>query len=105
MSDTMRFMPAEISVRQGETVKFIVKNSGKILHEFVLGSMKALQDHAALMKKFPEMEHDEPYMAHVKPGKTETIVWQFTQAGDFNFGCLVTGHFEAGMIGKVAVVK
>ena len=105
MSDKMRFMPAEISVKQGETVKFIVKNSGKILHEFVLGNMKELQDHAALMKKFPEMEHDEPYMAHVKPGKTETIVWQFTKAGDFNFGCLVAGHFEAGMIGKVAVVK
>ena len=57
------------------------------------------------MKKFPEMEHDEPYMAHVKPGKTETIVWQFSKAGDFNFGCLIPGHFEAGMIGKVAVNK
>ena len=103
MSDKMRYTPAEVSVKQGETIKFIVKNSGKIMHEFVLGNMKELKEHAEVMKKHPCMEHAEPYMAHVAPGKTETIVWQFTKAGDFNFGCLIPGHFEAGMIGKVAV--
>ena len=105
MSDKMRFTPAELSVKQGETIRFVVKNSGKIMHEFVLGTMKELKEHAEVMKKHPGMEHDEPYMAHVQPGKTETIVWQFTKAGNFHFGCLVAGHFEAGMIGKVAVVK
>jgi uncharacterized cupredoxin-like copper-binding protein len=103
MSDKMRYTPAEVSVKQGETIKFIVKNSGKIMHEFVLGNMKELKEHAELMKKHPGMEHAEPYMAHVASGKTETIVWQFTKAGDFNFGCLIPGHFEAGMIGKVMV--
>jgi uncharacterized cupredoxin-like copper-binding protein len=49
------------------------------------------------------MEHDEPYMAHVAPGKTDTIVWQFTRAGEFHFGCLVPGHFEAGMVGTITV--
>ena len=103
MSDTMRFNPARLSVKQGETVRFIVRNSGKTLHELVLGTLKELQEHAELMRKFPEMEHDEPYMAHVAPGKTERIVWQFTKAGEFYYGCLVPGHFESGMIGKVAV--
>jgi len=105
MSDQMRFSPASISVRQGETVKFVVKNSGKIMHEFVLGTMQELREHAELMKKHPGMEHDEPYMAHVPPGKTETVVWQFTKTGEFHFGCLIPGHFEAGMVGKVAVSK
>ena len=103
MSDKMRFSPDTITVKQGETVKFVVKNSGKIMHEFVLGTMGELKEHSALMQKFPGMEHSEPYMAHVAPGKTETIAWQFTKSGNFNFGCLIPGHFEAGMIGKVTV--
>ncbi len=105
MSDTMRFTPARIAVKQGETVKFVLNNSGKIMHEFVLGTMTALKEHAELMKKHPGMEHDEPYMAHVAPGKRGEIVWHFTQAGDFNFACLIAGHFEAGMTGNIAVSK
>ena len=103
MSDKMRFSPDTITVKQGETVKFVVKNSGKIMHEFVLGTMKELKEHSEMTKKHPGMEHDEPYMAHVGPGKSETIAWQFTKSGSFNFGCLIPGHFEAGMIGKVTV--
>lgn len=103
MSDKMRFSPDTITVKQGETVKFVVKNSGKIMHEFVLGTIGELKEHSALMQKFPGMEHSEPYMAHVGPGKTETIAWQFTKYGSFNFGCLIPGHFEAGMVGKVTV--
>ncbi len=103
MSDAMRFSPASLSVTQGETVRFVVKNSGKVMHEFVLGTLAELKEHAALMKKFPNMEHDEPYMAHVAPGKTETIVWQFSKAGDFHYGCLLPGHFEAGMVGTLKV--
>jgi uncharacterized cupredoxin-like copper-binding protein len=69
----------------------------------VLGTMDQLKQHAEVMKKHPEMEHEEPYMAHVAPGKTETIVWQFTRAGEFHYGCLVPGHFEAGMVGSIRV--
>ncbi len=103
MNDRMRFTPDSLTIKQGETVKFVVKNSGKIMHEFVLGTMAELKEHAAMMKKHPGMEHDEPYMAHVAPGKTETIAWQFTKAGNFNFGCLLPGHFEAGMVGTITV--
>jgi uncharacterized cupredoxin-like copper-binding protein len=103
MSDKLRFTPANLTVKQGETVKFVVKNSGKLAHEMVLGTMKELKEHAAMMQKHPTMEHDEPYMAHVAPGKAETMVWQFTKAGDFYFGCLVPGHFEGGMVGKLTV--
>ena len=103
MSDKMRFTPSEIRLKPGETVRFVVTNSGKTLHEMVLGTLKELEKHAELMRKHPGMEHDEPYMAHVAPGKTERMVWQFTKPGEFYYGCLVPGHFEAGMIGKITV--
>jgi len=105
MSDKFRFSPAELTVARGQTVKFIVTNRGKLMHEMVLGTLQELKEHAELMRKFPAMEHDAPYMAHVAPGKSETMVWQFTRAGEFYFGCLVPGHFESGMVGKVTVTS
>ena len=103
MGDTMRYVPAEITIKRGETIRFQVTNSGKVMHEIVLGTMKELKEHAELMKKHPGMEHDEPYMAHVAPGKTQRLVWQFTKPGEFFYGCLIPGHFEAGMIGRIVV--
>ena len=70
----------------------------------MLGTQKELEEHAALMLKFPDMEHDEPYMVHVAAGKTGEIVWTFNRAGDFDFACLIPGHYQAGMVGKVTVV-
>ena len=82
---------------------FAISNKGKLLHELVIGTEEELQKHAALMRKNPTMEHDEPYMAHVKPGSTEKMTWQFTKPGTFLYGCLVAGHFEAGMKGTILV--
>ncbi len=103
MTDAFRFTPADIAVRRGETVRFIIANSGKVLHEMVLGTPEELKAHAELMKKFPDMEHADANMAHVKPGAKGEIVWQFTQAGEYEFACLIPGHYEAGMVGKVVV--
>ena len=105
MSDEMRFYPERINIKRNETVRFVVKNNGKLMHEFVLGTKKELDEHAALMLKFPNMEHDEPYMAHVAPGKTGQIVWNFNRPGAFEFACLIAGHYQAGMIGKIEVSK
>ena len=103
MLDTMRFSPDKVEVRQGETVRFVLRNEGKLLHEMVIGTKKVLDDHAAMMMKFPNMEHDEPYMAHIPPGKTGQIIWTFNRTGEFDFACLIPGHFEAGMTGKIVV--
>ena len=103
MADTMRFTPAQVTVKKGETVRFVVKNSGKVKHEMVLGTVKELREHAELMKKFPEMEHEDPNQITLDPGQTGDLVWQFTRAGTFDFACLQPGHFEAGMRGKIAV--
>jgi len=103
MTDDLRFSPAAIDVRRGEVVRFVAANEGQVLHEMVLGTLKDLKAHAELMKKFPAMEHDEAHMAHVAPGTTGEIGWRFTRPGTFYFGCLVPGHFEAGMVGKITV--
>jgi uncharacterized cupredoxin-like copper-binding protein len=103
MDDTMHFTPGDMVLKKGETVKFVVRNDGKIMHEMVIGTMKELNEHAELMRKFPNMEHDEPYMAHVAPGKRDELVWQFTRAGEFFYACLIPGHLEAGMIAKITV--
>ena len=103
MADKMRFTPDLIEVREGETVRLTHKNDGKILHEFVLGTKKELDEHAALMLKFPTMEHDEPYMAHIDAGKKGEIVWTFNRAGEFDFACLIPGHYQAGMVGTIRV--
>jgi uncharacterized cupredoxin-like copper-binding protein len=103
MTDAMRFTPAHFTVKKGETVRFVVKNSGQLKHEMVLGTAKELREHAELMKKFPEMEHEDPNQISLEAGKTGDLVWQFTRAGTFDFACLQPGHFEAGMRGKIAV--
>jgi uncharacterized cupredoxin-like copper-binding protein len=105
MADTMRFTPAEVKVKRGDTVKFVVRNGGKVMHEMVIGTEQELRSHAEIMKKHPGMEHDEPYMAHVKPGGREELAWTFTKAGSFMYGCLIPGHWEAGMKGSIVVTE
>ena len=103
MMDTMRFSPDRVEVKLGETVRFAHQNAGALLHEFVIGTQKENDAHAALMVKFPGMEHSEPYMAHVGAGKTAEIVWTFNRPGEFDFACLIAGHYQAGMKGKIIV--
>jgi len=103
MSDTMRFSPDAIRVALGETVRFKVRNAGGLMHEMVIGTPEELAAHASLMQKYPNMEHDEPYMAHVAPKETGDMIWTFNRAGHFEFACLVPGHFTAGMKGVITV--
>lgn len=103
MADNMRYTPSEIQVKKGETVRFVVKNVGKVRHELSLGTEKELVEHLEQMKKNPGMEHDEPSKITLDAGKQGEIVWQFTKAGTVNFACLMPGHFEAGMKGQVKV--
>lgn len=103
MADTMRFTPSQVDVKQGETIRFVVKNLGQVKHEFNLGTDKDLKAHAEVMKKFPGMEHDEPNVASVAPGGTGEVIWQFTQPGNISFACLHPGHYDAGMQGRIVV--
>ena len=104
MGDDMRFTPSHIAVREGETVRLRIANRGQTLHELVLGTSEELQAHAELMKKHPGMQHDEPYMSHVPSRQRGEITWTFNRPGDFEFACLIPGHFEAGMRGTLRVI-
>lgn len=104
MTDAMRFTPDRIVLGKGDTVRFVVSNKGRMLHEMVIGTPAELREHAALMARFPGMEHDEPYMVHVEPGQTGEIVWHFNRAGEFEFACLIAGHYQAGMRGTITIV-
>ncbi|MBW0171035.1 MAG: cupredoxin family protein [Hydrogenophaga sp.] len=105
MTDAMRFNPATIDVQQNETVRFLITNSGKVKHELVLGTEQELKEHYEVMKKNPEMEHDDPNMVTLAPGKNGEVIWQFTKAGKVDFACLQPGHYDAGMKGAVTVAK
>lgn len=105
MTDTMRFNPSSISAKQNETIRFVIKNSGAVKHEFVLGTEAELKEHYELMKKFPEMEHSDPNQVTVAPGKTGEVIWKFTKAGKIDFACLQPGHYDAGMKGAVNVAS
>ena len=103
MGDDMRFAPSHITVKRGETVRLRVLNQGQVMHEIVLGTPGSLSEHAQMMQQHPGMDHDAPHMAHVAPGQKGELVWQFNRAGEFDFACLVAGHFEAGMKGTITV--
>lgn len=99
----MQFVPDRVEVKKGEQIHFIIQNNGVLKHEFTLASIQDNNKHAELMKKYPDMEHDDPNAKSVDPGKTVEILWRFTKVGTFEFACLIPGHREAGMHGTVAV--
>jgi uncharacterized cupredoxin-like copper-binding protein len=103
MSDAMRFTPDRIEVRQGETIRFVLRNEGQLRHELVLGEPEALRRHAAMMQMMPDMQHSGPNMASLAPGERGELIWKFTRSGTVTFACLQSGHLEAGMTGAVAV--
>lgn len=103
MDDTMRFTPNQLSVNAGETIRFFLKNTGKVAHEMVIGTKDELKEHAEMMRKMPDMKHADANMTRLEPGQRGGIVWQFDKPGIVDFACLVPGHMEAGMVGAVKV--
>ena len=103
MDDTMRYSPSTLTVKKGETVRFLVSNHGKVLHELVLGTSDDLRKHAELMRKTPDMAHYGAGSVHVDPVSKGELVWRFDKPGEFRFACLIPGHYEAGMVGSVVV--
>jgi uncharacterized cupredoxin-like copper-binding protein len=104
MNDAMRFVPASVEVKAGETVRFVVTNSGRLPHELVLGKESELKAHDDAMRRNPAMAHEEPNMVTLAPGRKGELVWQFGSVGRVDFACLQPGHYGAGMKGLVKVV-
>lgn len=91
--------------RQGEAIRFGVRKKGKVLHEMVIGTMAELKSHGEMMRQHPGMAHDEGYMTHVGAGKKGEMLWQFTEAGEFHYACLIPDQVAAGMVGNITVTK
>ena len=99
----MTFMPDRLEIKRGEQVRFVITNSGELDHEFILATTEENLKHYEEMKKNPEMEHDDPNAKRVGTKKKSEVVWRFTKAGQFEYGCLIPGHREAGMTGIIIV--
>ena len=104
--DKMRFVfSAPLNLEQGEIVTFEVSNNGLIPHEFAIGNLKEQQDHQAMMRKMPNMRHQDGNSVSLAPGETRRISWQFSGDEEVVFACNIPGHFEAGMFSKVRYTK
>ena len=99
----MDYSPAVIEVKRGEQIRFVIRNRGTEDHEFLLATTAENLKHGEVMKKFPNMEHDEPNGVRLAPKKSGEILWKFTKVGRFEYSCLIPNHREYGMIGKVIV--
>ena len=121
-----RYAPEKISVRKGETVRFVIKNKGELVHEFNIGTPKMHAAHQKEMEMMVEhgvleadkinyermkmdmgggktMEHNDPNSALLEPGKSGAIIWKFTKNSELEFACNVPGHYDAGMVGKLLI--
>jgi len=117
--DEMTFTPARIEVKEGETIKFVVSNDGRAVHEFNLGTDQTWNGHRDEMQTMVKMGmmnmrqirhekmeeagmmHDDPNSTLLEPGQTAEVIWTFSEATQMGFACNVPGHREAGMVGEV----
>lgn len=95
----------EIRVRAGETIKFVVTNTGRLRHEFMIGDAAEQREHAEMMKQMPDMVHEDASTITLDPGETKSLVWQFNGAGALEAACHIPGHYDAGMKIKVVVAR
>ena len=91
----MSYAPAEMRIRRGRTVRFVVKNHGALDHELVIDTFAGNAKHKIEMEKHPDMEHDDPNAVRIKPGKDGSIVWQFTRRG-ITAAASPLRHYHAG---------
>lgn len=104
------FNPGEIVVEAGETIRFVVTNTGELEHDFTLGTVAVQENHRAEMmqmmmsgKDMMDGVHDDPNAVLVMPGQTRELVWQFDEAETMQFGCNIPGHYESGMFGPIDI--
>jgi uncharacterized cupredoxin-like copper-binding protein len=102
-NSVMALSPDRLEVKQGDQIRFVLKNVGSVDHEFLIDTVDNNAHHKMAMQENPEMRHDEPNGARIAPGATKELVWRFTKPGSFEFACLIPGHYEAGMKGIVVV--
>ncbi|MDF1745570.1 MAG: cupredoxin domain-containing protein [Gimesia sp.] len=122
------YEPENLSFKEGETVRIIVKNEGSLVHEFNIATAAMHKGHAPEMMMMVEhgvleadkinweaakkMQasmghgmHDEPNSVLLEPGKSGEIVWTFPSHTDLEFACNIPGHYDAGMVGNIKLTQ
>ena len=103
MDDSFRFAPAQWNATEGEALRLVVINSGKVRHELVIGQEKELAEHAKLMREAPQGHHHSDNAVSVEPGQAAVVRWSFKTPGTWGMACFQPGHLEAGMVGQITV--
>lgn len=102
LMDTLRMDPASMSVKVGEPVTFVVTNTDKTEHEFVLGDEAEQMAHEASMGGMAMS--DSATAISLKPGETKSLTYTFPKVGAFLAGCHVAGHYTGGMTAAITVI-
>ncbi len=101
LMDTLRMDPASMTVKVGEPVTFVVTNTGKTEHEFVLGDEADQMAHEASMGGMAMS--DSATAISLKPGETKSLTYTFAKVGAFLAGCHEVGHYAGGMKSTIIV--
>jgi uncharacterized cupredoxin-like copper-binding protein len=105
LSDDMKIrFKQEVKIEPNDVVQFVVLNTGKIDHEFTIGSEKEQLEHREMMENMPVGHmHDSGNSVTVKPGKAKQLLWHFHGDSKVELACNIAGHAEAGMIKKLSL--
>lgn len=117
------FSVPHLHVKDGETVRFLVRNAGELVHEFNIGTPGMHRSHQAEMTKMVErgmidavsirdqavdgthmpMTHDDPNSVLLAPGQSAELTWTFKKVDGLEFACNLPGHYQVGMVGSIEV--
>lgn len=118
----MSFTPSTVTLQAGVKAEIRLVNSGKVKHEFMVYDKPKGMMSGEEMHKWAEehsyfkgielevegggiaVEGEEIFEVEVGAGKSAELTFTPKKTGTFEIGCMVEGHYEAGMKG-VLVVK
>jgi uncharacterized cupredoxin-like copper-binding protein len=100
----IEFSPTTVDVEEGETIRFLFRNTGEVAHEAYIGDAAAPEEHADEMESMGGMDHGgDAEVLTVEPGDSGELLYTFDEAGPVQIGCHEPGHYEAGMVIDVEV--
>lgn len=105
LSDDMKItFKKEVDIQPNDVVQFVIMNTGKIDHEFSIGSAKEQLTYREMMRSMNGQHmHDSGSTVTVQPGKAKQLMWHFQGDNHVEFACNIPGHAEAGMVKKVTL--
>jgi len=94
------FHPSHVEVSRGETVRFVIRNTDPIPHEFIVGPEAVQRIHEEGTEAF---HPPRPGELSIPAGSSRTTVYTFGRRG-LLFGCHLPGHYAYGMRGSISVM-